>query len=425
MLQERAPFHSHTDLIHVTGTTTRALFITQDYPPDRGGIARLYGEICKRIPSIHISTVAVQDSTGADGPEIHRMSFGIRAAHRPVNILKWTRWAHRFVTRHGVTVVHAGNVRPSGYVAAMLRRQLGVPYIVYVHGKDLLKEFRKGANRWMVRAGTREILGNAAAIIANSATTAAIAKELLSRVGASHATERVHVILPGADPERFTSAMEESRRNRGGDREGPVLLSVARLVPRKGIDTVIEALPAILAVHPTARYVVVGSGPDHPRLQQMAERVGVADHVQFVGDVPDDLLPSRYASADVFLLPTRVIPEDDEIEGFGIAYVEAAAAGVPSIAANVGGVADAVADGITGLLVPPASPDAVATATLRLLDDPALRARLGDAARAEVERSLNWDRAAREVMRVVAEVAGRELAPVGPRRRPIPAGMAP
>jgi phosphatidylinositol alpha-1,6-mannosyltransferase len=307
----------------------------------------------------------------------------------------------------------------------MLRRQLGVPYIVYVHGKDLLKEFRKGANRWMVRAGTREILGNAAAIVANSATTAGIAKELLRRVGAAGAVDRVHVIHPGADPARFTGALEQSRRNRDAPREGPVLLSVARLVPRKGIDTVIASLPPVLAVHPTARYVVVGCGPDQPRLEQIARRLGVANHVQFVGDVSDELLPSRYASADVFLLPTRVIPEDDEIEGFGIAYVEAAAAGVPSIAANVGGVADAVADGVTGLLVPPSSPEAVATATLRLLGDPALRARLGDAARAEVERSLNWDRSAREVMRVVSEVTRPATAPNETSPSPIPAGTVP
>ena len=353
------------------------------------------------------------------------MAFGMRAAHRPVNILKWTRWCHRFIKRNDIALVHAGNVRPSGYVAAMLRRQLDIPYIVYVHGKDLLKEFRKGANRWMVRAGTREILGNAEAVIANSATTAGIARDLLRRVGAGHAADRVRVIFPGADPARFASALETSRRNRSAAREGPVLLSVARLVPRKGIDTVIESLPSVLATHPTARYIIVGCGPDQARLAQIAERAGVAGHVEFLGDVHDDLLPARYAAADVFLLPTRVIPEDDEIEGFGIAYVEAAAAGVPSIAANVGGVSDAVADGVTGLLVPPASPDAVARATLRLLGDPALRARMGDAARAEVERSLNWDRAAREVVRVVVDVTRRPPMPNEPQPRVIPAGTAP
>jgi phosphatidylinositol alpha-1,6-mannosyltransferase len=234
----------------------------------------------------------------------------------------------------------------------------------------------------------------------------------------------VHVIHPGADPARFASALEASRRNRDAVREGPILLSVARLVPRKGIDTVIESLPSILAEHPTARYLIVGTGPDQARLTQIAERAGVIGHVEFLGDVSDAMLPTRYASADLFLLPTRVIPEDDEIEGFGIAYVEAAAVGVPSIAANVGGVADAVADGVTGLLVPPASPEAVAGATLRLLGDPALRARMGDAARAEVERSLNWDRAASEVVRLVAEITDGVRLPNESRRRAIPAGTA-
>jgi glycosyltransferase involved in cell wall biosynthesis len=106
----------------------------------------------------------------------------------------------------------------------------------------------------------------------------------------------------------------------------------------------------------------------------------------------------------VFVLPTRQILSDDEIEGFGIAYVEAAAAGVPSIAAGVGGVADAVIDDVTGLLVPPSSPGAVARATLQVLGDPALRQRLGRNARANVERHLNWDRAARQVLSIVSDV---------------------
>jgi phosphatidylinositol alpha-1,6-mannosyltransferase len=286
----------------------------------------------------------------------------------------------------------------------MLRRQLGIPYVVYVHGKDLLKERRKGQHRWLVRAGTREILGNAAAIIANSAATATLARQLLRDVGREDAGARVRVIHPGADPSRFADAVELARHDRADEREGPVLLSVARLVQRKGIDTVIEALPAILAAHPTATYVVVGSGPDLTRLQQLASSIGVGSRVRFVGDVHEDELPSFYASADIFVLPTREILADDEIEGFGIAYVEASAAGVPCIGADVGGVADAVIDGVTGILVPPASTASVAHALLRLLDDASLRARLGANGRATVARDLNWDRAAREVVGLVNEV---------------------
>ncbi len=390
----------------------RTLFITQDYPPDRGGIARLYGELCNRMPLVDVSTVAALDPCDAE-PNVHRMTFGMRRAHRPMNILRWARWARGFVRAHGISLVHAGNIRPSGYVAALLRRHLGIPYIIYVHGKDLLKERRKGRTRWMVRAGTREILGNAAAIVANSTATASLAKDILRAVRRPDAVQRVVVIHPGADPSRFAYA--KGARVAGPARlgGGPLLLSVARLVPRKGIDTVIESLPEVSAVHPNVTYVVIGTGPDLSRLEGLAARLGVSNRVRFVGEVDDDALPAWYASADVFMLPTREIAADDEIEGFGIAYVEAAAAGVPSVAADVGGVADAVIDDVTGLLVPPSSPGAVANATLMLLGNPELRARLGQNARANVERHLNWDRAAREVMSVVSEVTRQRSASPG------------
>ena len=386
--------------------------MTQDYPPDRGGIARVYGELCDRMQRVHVSTVAVADRRGEGTARVFRTPFPFRGAHRPVNILRWTSWARQFVKDNGIVLVHAGNIRPTGYVAAMLRRQLGIPYIVYVHGKDLLKERRKGANRWMVRAGTREILGHAAAIIANSTATANLARGILRGLDRAEAADRVRVVHPGAEPRRFTNAGRAALRE--GPVAAPVLLSVARLVMRKGIDTVIEALPAILAAHPATTYVVVGTGPDLARLQQLAHTVGVESSVRFVGDVSDDDLPGVYATADVFLLPTREIPAEDEIEGFGIAYVEASASGVPCIAADVGGVADAVVDGVSGLLVPPTS-SAVAEATLRLLGDDVLRAQLGRDGRALVERDLNWDRAAREIIAIVSEVTRSTLEPSAPR----------
>lgn len=379
----------------------RTLFLTQDFPPDRGGIARVYAELCTRIPRVEVSTVAGNDAC-IDRLPIHRMSFPFGGAHRPANILRWTRWARRHVQARGVSLLHVGNIRPAGYIAAMLRRQLGIPYIVYVHGKDLLKERRKGASRWIVRAGTREILGHAAAIVANSTATAQLAREILHALGQTKACTRVHVVHPGADPCRFKAGVagaSEWRRQVAGD--GALLLSVARLVERKGIDTVIEALPAILDAHPSTTYAVIGTGPDLARLQELAQRMGVTEHVRFVGEVGEDALPMCYAAADLFMLPAREILIHDEVEGFGIAYVEAAASGVPSIAAGTGGVADAVVDGVTGVLVAPGSAASVATATIRLLDDTALRARLGRNARAAVERNLNWDRAAAEVTRLV------------------------
>ena len=363
------------------------------------------------MPQVEVSTVAGKDAC-LDGPPVHCMSFPFGRAHRPVNILRWTRWARLHVQQRGIPLLHVGNIRPAGYVAAMLRREIGLPYIVYVHGKDLLKERRKGTNRWMVRAGTREILGNAAAIVANSTATARLACDILDGLGRTNACPRVHVVHPGADPIRFkpdAAGAAAWRRDVAGD--GPLLLSVARLIPRKGIDTVIEALPAILADHPTTMYIVVGTGPDLERLQALAHTLGLSGHVRFLGDIADESLPTCYAAADLFVLPAREIPADDEVEGFGIAYVEAAASCVPSIAAESGGVADAVRDGVSGVLVAPDCPSAVAAAAVRLLSDPVLRARLGHDGRALVERHSNWDRAAAEITRIAHMVTGEALQP--------------
>lgn len=389
----------------------RSLLLTQDFPPDRGGLARLYGELSKRLHGVEVSTVASHGPCGPHDPRVHRMSFTLSQAHRPANIYRWIRWAGQHVALRETAVVHVANIRSAGYVAAWLRRNAGVPYLVYVHGKDLMKERRKSAASVLVRMGTREILGNAGAIVAISSATAELTRDLLCAVGRPDALQRIRIVHPGTDPIRFcrtASGVEAWRRSVAIG--GPLLLAVARLVERKGIDTVIESLPTILARYPNATFAVVGTGPDQARLDALARSVRVADNVRFLGDIDDDALPACYAAADVFVLPVRTIPADDEVEGFGIVYLEAAAAGVPCVASRAGGVADAVNDEVTGLLVPPSDPRAVAHAVLRLLDDPALHARLAHNGRRAVEAHFNWERAAREVTAIgheLSEAAGR------------------
>lgn len=374
-------------------------------------MARLYDELFRRIEHIQISTMAPCEPGVVHRDDIHRMPFERRKAHLPANIVRWARWADQHVTEYGTSVVHVGNVRSAGYIGAWLRRRRQIPYIVYAHGKDLLKERRKALRSSIIRLGTREILGNAGAIVVNSASTADLARDLLSSVGCGEVTDRVRVVHPGTDPMRFRPSARCAApwKHNGADR-APVLLSVARLVPRKGIDTTIASLPAILERYPNATYVVVGTGPDQARLEGLAAELGVARSVTFLGDVAEDALPACYAAADIFVLPVRTIADEDEIEGFGIVYVEASASGLPCVATTAGGVADAVGDGITGLLVPPAEPRPLADALLRLLDDPALSARLGSNGRCAVETHFHWDRAAREVTEIARELRDAEAA---------------
>lgn len=396
----------------------RTLFLTQDFPPDHGGIARMYGELCARFPAggVEVSTVRARVPGGGDGESaageaapyrLHRLPFTIREAKRVDSVVRWARWVGRKLAPGDIDVVQVGNVRPTGYVAAWHRGRAGMPYVVYVHGKDLMKEERK-ARSLRGRATGRWVLGGAAAIVANSRATAERAGRLLRTLGIDPAG-RVRVVHPGTDPARFrpdAPGVEAWRRRLGLDGRR-VLLSVTRLMARKGIDTALEALSRLAPERPDLAYVVAGDGPERGRLERLAADLGVAERVHFLGAVDDAELPGLYAAADVFVLPVREEPDDDEVEGFGIVFCEAAATGIPVVAGDSGGVADAVRDGETAFLVPPRDTAATASALARLLDDDGLRRAMGAAGRRAVEEYYNWDRAAAEVWAILEEAAGR------------------
>jgi phosphatidylinositol alpha-1,6-mannosyltransferase len=197
------------------------------------------------------------------------------------------------------------------------------------------------------------------------------------------------VVFPGANPDRFAPA--------GTPPPEPVLLTVSRLVSRKGIDTVLCALPALLEEFPALRYRVGGQGPDRENLEALARQLGVSEAVEFLGFIRDDELPELYRSASIFVMPAREEVEAPSVEGFGIVYLEASASGLPVVAASSGGAVEAVRHGETGLLIPPDDPAQLNEALGRLLRDPELRRRMGQNGRRWVEEEMNWDRAARQL----------------------------
>lgn len=389
----------------------KSLFLTQDFPPDPGGIARLYGELCARFPAGGVEVSAPRTTNGADAGAVEayvtRMPFTFREARRITTVARWTRWTRARLARGDVALLQVGNIRPAGYVAAWLLPRTGIPYVIYVHGKDVWKEEQKAARSARARWTARRILGRAGAIIANSRATAARTERLLESLGLDPAG-RVRVVHPATDPDRFRpdAAGAEAWRERLGLRGRTVVLSVSRLMARKGVDTALHAVARLVPRHPELVYVVGGDGPERGRLERLAAELGIAEHVRFLGAVDDAALPALYAAADVFVLPVREEPDDAEVEGFGIVFCEAAATGLPVIAGDSGGVADAVRDGETAFLVPPADPGAVADRLERLLADPALRRRMGEAGRRATVEYYHWDRAAREAWRILEEVAG-------------------
>ena len=283
-----------------------------------------------------------------------------------------------------------------GYLGLWLRKWLRLPFVVYAHGNEVLDAMQAD---W---EGHRRAIRSADCVLANSRFTAG----LLKQIGIEG--ERIEIVHPGCDVTRFqpTSVSDDFRKViLGSHAHGKVILTVGRLVARKGHDVMIRALPRILKDIPDACYLIVGSGPAKSMLEELASSMGVHSNVIFLENVGDADLPSIYGVCDVFVMPSRANLEACDVEGFGIVFLEANACGKPVIAGRSGGIADAVVDGETGLLVPPDSSEMLAESICRVLSHKEYAERLGQQGRERAIREFSWDAVADRVDRIIIAVA--------------------
>jgi phosphatidylinositol alpha-1,6-mannosyltransferase len=393
-------------------------FVTQDYAPDSGGIARRHAELCRRFAAaggslgggaLAVLTVSHPAATAIDGGEpyaIERLPFPFARAARPASLVRWAR-ATSLRAGDGARLIHCGNLRPIGPAALWAHRTTGVPYLLYVNGLDLNRDRAKNAASRTRRALSRAVYAHAAGVVANSRFTADLATLVMREAGLTKPPPVAAIDL-GTDPAQFSPARDRGLlRARFGLGSAPVALTVARLVPHKGQDVAMRAVVQAARAHSALRYVIVGGGPDEARLRALARILQATDRVVFAGQLSDDEIADAYATADVYLGLSR--GEGVQVEGFGISLVEAAASGTPSVAGRSGGVSAAVHDGETGFLVEPERVDAAVVALERLLGDDALCARMGTAARLAVETHYNWDRVARETAQFARQVVPRRV----------------
>jgi phosphatidylinositol alpha-1,6-mannosyltransferase len=283
----------------------------------------------------------------------------------------WT--LRRHVQRTGCQVVLCGRALPEGLIARAAGR---TPYVCLAHGEEIPACQTSGLLTRLLRSTYR----HAAGVIANTRTTAQLA------IGAGAPRERVEVVPPGVDFASYASAKPALRSAYGLRPDVPVVLTVGRLEMRKNHAGVLEALAVLKRQQVAAHYLIVGQGSQRRSLGQRVADLGLQDCVQFLENVPDADLPGLYKMADMFAMPTIQSPSD--LEGFGIVYIEAAAAGLPCIAGQ-GGPAEAVRDGETGFVVPGHDPAALAASLGRLLREVALRRQMGAAA-VEWARKFDW-----------------------------------
>lgn len=366
------------------------LLVTNDFPPKIGGIQSLLWEWWRRLPPDRFAVLTTPYS-GAAAFDAEQ-GFRIERVREPVLLPQpWlARRIDRLAAEFGADLVVLDPALPVGLVGPSLR----LPYDVVLHGAEVTVPGRLPLSRQLLG----RVLRGARHIVAAGGYPAAEAERAAGR------SLPVTIVPPGVDVERFRplDARERSaaRAKLGFTDDQQLVVGVSRLVPRKGFDTAIRAAARLARTHPDLVLAIGGGGRDDARLRRLAADLGAP--VRFLGRVPHDDLPLLYGCADMSAMLCRNRWGGLEQEGFGIVFVEAAACGVPQVAGDSGGAAEAVAHGETGLVVgQPDDPAAVADAMAELLDDPARREEMGRAARARAVTEFSYD--------VLAERLGRSL----------------
>ncbi|MFW6116216.1 MAG: glycosyltransferase [bacterium] len=277
-------------------------------------------------------------------------------------------------------IIHAHWVLPNGLVGAWVARALDIPLAVSLHGSDVFVARRNPifglVARWVFR--------QAAVVTACSENLRQGALEL----GATR--DKIRLVAWGADPTRFHPTVPPLKRsNFQLTDEDLVLVSLGRVVPKKGFDVLVRALPSLLSICPRAHLLIGGDGPERDALLQRATDLGVSSHVHLPGEISWEQVPRFLAMGDVFVLPS-VRDAAGNIDGLPTVLLEAMAAGKPVVATTIGGVPLVVEHRVNGVLCRPGDPDALTQAIGQLIGDASLRARLGGAARTSVEERLNW-----------------------------------
>ena len=340
----------------MTEKLPKTLLLTLEYPPARGGVARYYSGLVNCWPE-PITVVS----------ERSELFWWL-----------WPKWLPllwrigKRVKKEGFEMIWVGQVLPLGYAALWLKKRYNVSYTVFTHGMDiLLPQVSWWKNRWL-----KCILNQAAVVVANSEFT----KEELLKLGVPE--DKIVIVYPC-----LSLGMEhEAQSIQSGEK---IILSVGRLVKRKGFDKVIKTMPRLLKRIPDLKYVIIGFGPELNNWKLEIENWKLQSVVSVLTDVSDTELVRWYRRASVFAMPCEQLGAD--VEGFGTVFLEAASCGLPVVVGRSGGAAEATQHGYGGFVIDPNSEDDLYQVLLKILTDNSFAARLGKYGQEWVKKNFQWD----------------------------------
>jgi phosphatidylinositol alpha-1,6-mannosyltransferase len=371
----------------VVNVYKKILLVTNDFGPRTGGIETFVIGLLERIQGqeVIVFTSAQGDTAAYDQNWLN--TFGIQVIRDRSKILlpSWrvTKRAKDIIRSHGIEVVVFGAAAPLALMASALRKSGVKKIIALTHGHEVWWAKIFPFNLAMKRIGNSvdhlTYLGEF--------TRNAIAQSLTQR--SAHAMVK---IAPGIDTSHFIPQPDAmQKRITLGLENKKIIISVGRLVHRKGQDKLIEALPSVLQKIPNAHLLIVGEGPYKSHLEKLANKLSLTENITFVGRILYDKLPSYLSAADLFVMPSRSRFFGLEVEGLGIVYLEASACGIPVVAGNSGGAPDAVLDGVTGLCVDGTDVNQIAQAVIEICSDAARASKMGSAGRDWIVDQWRWE----------------------------------
>ncbi|OGL87214.1 hypothetical protein A3I40_03580 [Candidatus Uhrbacteria bacterium RIFCSPLOWO2_02_FULL_48_12] len=353
----------------------KILLLTLEYPPS-GGVGRMYRELARAMPPERIVVWAAPSTAEISPDAFYTDNYTIRRSPL-LSSWGWPRWLvtifrlDAYLEQQGIDQIIVGQVLPLGTAVWLLSLVRPLHYAVFVHGLDVLKPMKSKRKKWLIK----KIFHRANGIFAANKFVAGLIKEL------DVPSAKITVIYPSPALSKFPNAALVKRLGDEFDlAKAPVLLTISRLVERKGHDVVLRALEIVWREVPDLRYFIIGDGPMRARLKILKNTLSRHEQVKFLGALDDDETTAWLSLAAIFIMTPRTLPNGD-VEGLGIVYLEAGYAGKPVIGSYSGGVSEAIVDGETGLLVPENDIKATTAAILKLLHDPALAARMGAAGR--------------------------------------------
>lgn len=375
----------------------KLLHITRNYPPLLGGMERLNWRMSQELSkSYEVHVVAPNGATEHTGPNITVQEIPVKPLWCFLLFGLWQ--SLRQAKRIQPTIILAGSglTAPLAWLAA---RMIGARTVVIVYGLDLVVSHPIYRAFWLPAIRRMDI------VVAISQATAKIAEDN------GIASSRISIVHPGVDLPEQTETKSKDFRSQYDLEKASIMLSVGRLAARKGLrEFVSDVLPMIVLKRPDACLVIVGDiatqalsaeSQTPQSIMQAAVRAGVETNVRFLGKLPNEDLLNAYSAADVHVFPVRELPND--LEGFGMVAIEAAAHGVPTVAYAVGGVPDAVAEGISGRLIAPNDAVAFAAAVLDMLHNPLSK----DSVR-EFAGQFAWDRFGSKLLQAFGSLKNRK-----------------